>query len=102
MRYQMIPELIPVVITVQGVQHILQPGKWYQLNIVRFKYNCTYTMKGSKEKRYEFVVVTQWQTEKIHRLPSYRLQKFESWLLDNRRDVANANVVPVYVGLEHK
>lgn len=81
----------PITVKIGGVDTILESYKWYMLSIVKFKYLYSTTGQTSNRTKYKFIIINQWGNNKQKYFFRYQLDKFDSLILDNRRDVKNAN-----------
>lgn len=81
----------PIKVKIGGVEKELQSDKWYMLNIVRFKYCYSVTRTHTRETRYRFIIFNTRGNKNVVFYKKYQLEKFDSLLLDNRRDVIMNN-----------
>ena len=81
----------PIEISIQGVMTKIESGKWYQLNIVKFKYLYKSVGQTNGLIKYHFIIVNQRGNNSKKLLREFELKKFDSYLLDNRTDVKSSN-----------
>jgi hypothetical protein len=81
----------PITVKIGGVDTVLESYKWYMLSIVKFKYLYSTTGQTSNRTKYKFIIINAYGNKKIKYYLRYQLDKFDSLMLDNRRDVKKAN-----------
>lgn len=83
----------PIKVKINNLDQELESGKWYYLNIVKFKYIHSLKGKTNNITKYKFVIINQLGNEVNKWLRIHQINNFDHYLLDGRRDVRGHNKV---------